>query len=168
MGGLSGVIESELIKAVETSAPLLASALGSPIAGLVLSLVAHTFGVDSNKVDELTSIVRGNPDAASKLKALELQHSETLSKISSSDYENEVRDRINARANAELYRDFLRYMAYFVTGGFFGILILMFIPFSFNPNQRELLSMLVGMLVSKWQTIIDFFYGSSHKQGGLK
>jgi hypothetical protein len=28
--------------------------------------------------------------------------------------------------------------------------------------------MLVGMLVSKWQTIIDFFYGSSSKHGGFE
>jgi hypothetical protein len=66
---------------------------------------------------------------------------------------------------AVLYRDFLRHLAYVVTFGFFAALLFLFLPITFNSEGRELLSMLVGMLASKWQTIIDFFYGSS-KQGG--
>jgi hypothetical protein len=57
-----------------------------------------------------------------------------------------VADRRDARANAPLYKDFLRHMAYLVTAGFFGALMLLFLPVTVNPDARELLSMLVGML----------------------
>lgn len=62
------------------------------------------------------------------------------------------------------YKDFLRHMAYLVSFGFFGALLLLFLPITINPSARELLSMLIGMLASKWQTIIDFFYGSSRSR----
>lgn len=61
-------------------------------------------------------------------------------------------------------RDFLRHMAYLVTIGFFGSLIMLFLPITVTNTQRELLSMLIGMLASKWQTIIDFYYGNSKKK----
>lgn len=60
---------------------------------------------------------------------------------------------------------FLRVMAYLVTIGFFGSLVMLFLPITVSSTQRELLSMLIGMLASKWQTIIDFYYGNSKKKG---
>lgn len=65
---------------------------------------------------------------------------------------------------AKTPNSFLRVMAYLVTLGFFGALLLLFLPITVSSTQRELLSMLIGMLASKWQTIIDFYYGGSKKQ----
>jgi len=60
-------------------------------------------------------------------------------------------------------------MAYLVTLGFFAALFLLFMPWQLNGDEKNLLSMLVGMLASKWQTIIDFFFGSSRNtQGDVK
>ncbi len=75
-------------------------------------------------------------------------------------------DQDEDEKNARLYRGFLRHMAYLVTLGFFGVLMMLFVPIGYDPNERELLSMLIGMLVSKWSTIIDFFYGSSKNKTG--
>jgi hypothetical protein len=170
MDGLTDVIESKaknLALLVGASAPLLASVLGSPLAGVALSLIASAFGAPSNTVEEITSKIKNDPESAIKLKTIEYQHAETLAQIAAQKYATEVDDRKSARENAPLYRDFLKHLAYLVTIGFFGALILLFSPIPINPNtlDRELLSMLVGVLVSKWQTIIDFFYGSS-KHGG--
>lgn len=93
-----------------------------------------------------------------------------LEKIASNDYATEVDDRKNARQYGVGYKDFLRWMAYLVTFGFFAALFLLFIPLNLDSEEKNLLSMLVGMLASKWQTIIDFFYGSSrhNNQGAIK
>lgn len=162
MAGLKDVIESTLGKVVGASAPLLGAALGSPIAGVLVSLLANAFGVSSGKVEDVRDAILGDAEAASKLKALELAHSESLAKIASNDYATEVSDRINARANAVMYKGFLIWMAFIVTVGFFAAMFLLFVPMEISELQRTLLSMLVGMLASKWQTIIDFFFGSSH------
>lgn len=165
MDGLKDVIVSKLLPIVGKAAPLLGGVLGTPLAGVAISLLASTFGVGSQNVDDIVKSISSNPEAAIKLKSLEYEHAETLEKIISANYGIEVDDRKDARKNAILYKDFLRHMAYLVTAGFFGALVMLFIPLEYNVNERELLSMLVGMLVSKWQTIIDFFYGSSRKQG---
>lgn len=169
MAGLIDVIESSgLVGAVSKVAPILGTVLGTPLAGIGVSLLASLFGVDPKNVKELASVIKDDPESSIKIKTLEYEHVETLAKIASTDYGIEVDDRKNARQTAVLYKDFLRHMAYLVTFGFFGALVLLFCPIPINPSARELLSMLVGMLASKWQTIIDFFYGSSRKQGGLK
>ena len=172
MGGLTDVIESKILPLVGDAAPLLASVLGSPLAGVGISMLAKAFGVHSSNLDGLASALTGTPETAGaiaeKLQALELDNNEILLKLSSADYRTEVEDRENARANAVIFKDFIRHMAYLVTFGFFAALFCMFIPLTITPEEKNLLSMLVGMLASKWQTIIDFFFGSSHKQGGLK
>lgn len=169
MVGLKDAIESKLLPIVAKAAPLLGTVLGTPLAGVAVSLIAQAFGVNPHNVDDIVTAINSSPEATLKLRTLEYDHAETLAKIGSQDYATEVDDRKDARKNAVLYKDFLRHMAYLVTVGFFGALVMLFLPIQYNPNERELLSMLVGMLVSKWQTIIDFFYGSSRsKQGGLK
>jgi hypothetical protein len=167
MGGLTDAIESSLANVVKVASPLLASLFGTPVAGLAVSLLANCFGVGKDKVNDLANIILADPEHILKIKQLEIDHAESLAKIASSDYSTEVSDRINARSNAQLYKDFLRHMAYVVTLGFFLALGLLFLPININANARELLFMLVGMLASKWQTIIDFFYGSTHAQNNL-
>ena len=169
MDGLIDVIESDILPIVSKAAPLLGSVLGTPLAGVAISLIAKAFGVDPHDTDALSKVLDDSPETAIKLKTVEYDHAETLAKIAAQNYPTEVDDRKDARLYTVQYKDFLRHMAYVVTIGFFGALILLFspIPLNNNVNERELLSMLVGMLVSKWQTIIDFFYGSSTKHGGL-
>lgn len=168
MAGLTDAIESSgILGAVSKIAPLLGSVLGTPLAGVGISLLANLFHVDPKNVKALHEAIDADPEAKLKIKTLEYDHAETLAKIASSDYATEVDDRKSARSSAVLYKDFLRHMAYLVTIGFFAALVLLFCPIPVNSNTRELLSMLVGMLASKWQTIIDFFYGSSRKQGGF-
>lgn len=159
MGGLIDVIGFSVAK----YAPLLSSLLGTPLAGIGISLLAKVFGVDGKDIKALNEAMINDPNADLKIKELELKHKEILMQLLSNDYVVEVDDRKDARKNAVLYKDFLRHMAYLVTGGFFVALLLLFMPLNYNPTARELLSMLVGMLASKWQTIIDFFYGSSRE-----
>lgn len=59
----------------------------------------------------------------------------------------------------KIERNFLRRMAAIVTLGFFGCLFLLFYQgTNLNPTEQNLLSMLIGMLASKWQTIIDYLF----------
>lgn len=154
MDGLSDVIRS--------SAPMLADLLGGSYARIVLDFIGNALGISNSTIATVTTALTENPEARAKLKQLENDHADMLGKL----YQTEVDDRKDARKNAVLYKDFLRHMAYLVTVGFFCALLLLFMPISINPTARELLSMLVGMLASKWQTIIDFFYGSSRQSKG--
>lgn len=169
MAGLTDVIVSSGIGSlVSKISPVLGALLGSPLAGIAISFLANRFNVDPHNLTELAQKISNDPHADIKIKQMENDHQEVLAILASQDYHTEVDDRKDARANSVNFRDFMRHMAYLVTAGFFGALFLLFMPIPLNQEEKELLSMLVGMLVSKWQTIIDFFYGSSRKQGGFK
>ncbi len=162
MAGSIGVIGGDVLNFVSKSAPLLGAVLGTPLASVAVSLLSQVFRVPTSDLDALAKTILNDPGAGAKLAEIEFKHQEALAQIASQDYAHEVDDRIDARKNGGQYKDFMRHMAYLVTLGFFGAFVMLFIPIVFDGGQRELLSMLVGMLVSKWQTIIDFFYGSSH------
>ena len=55
-----------------------------------------------------------------------------------------------------------RFLAISVVIGFFGALAaLLFLP-SLNPNVRETVAMLIGVLGAKFGTVYDYSFGSSH------
>jgi len=162
MAGLNDAIESSgIIGLVSKIAPVLGSVLGSPLAGVGVSLISQALGLASPSVNGIVDALTRDPEAVAKLKELEFNHAETLEKIAQQFYATEVDDRKDARQYGVQYKDFMRHMAYLVTFGFLGTLILLFLPFPLDANEHDLILVLVGMLASKWQTIIDFFYGSS-------
>ncbi len=169
MDGLKDVIGSSIVPLVTKAAPLLGAVLGSPLAGVAISLIAQAFGVSPKDLPSVVTALN-SPDGFFKLKGIENTHFEMLTQLASGDYAKEVEDRIDARKYGYLYKDFMRHLAYLVTFGFFAALFALFLPLAISGDERNLLSMLVGMLASKWQTIIDFFFGSSRhgNQGAVK
>lgn len=153
-----------LAKIIGTAAPVMAAALTGNAAGVVVALLEHAFGMAPGAVSGLVDKIAGDPEASYRLRALELQHAQFIADLDSKNLATESADRQDARKYSPSYRGFLIQMAFIVTAGFFGVLALLFVPMDISDEGKNLLSMLVGMLASKWQTIIDFFFGSSHSQ----
>ncbi len=149
----------EILATVGKVSPLVGDVLRSNLSSVAMGFLSTSFSVDHKNIGALRDAIHNDPESAIKIKTIEYEHADTLASIAN-------QSQSNTGAVSCVYKDFLRHMAYFVTAGFFAALLLLFLPFPFNDHEKELLSMLVGMLVSKWQTIIDFFYGSSHRQGG--
>ncbi len=165
MAGLVDVIESSLLNIVSKSAPLLGTVLGMPgWAGIGLSLIAKAFGLNSNDQNDIMQAISGTEDAESKLKQIETSNAPVLAEIAMKNFALETADKQSAREYGDHYKEFLKAMAIIVTIGFFGALGMVFtIGTGINEIEKELLCILLGMLASKWQTIIDFFYGASKK-----
>lgn len=159
------IIEHEILPIVSKAAPLLGSVLGGPFASTAIALIAQVFGVNSTDLNRLAGALTSSPDTAVKLKQLETDHADTLAKLAEQHFETATLDKQDARKLAELedasYKRFLKFMAVLVTIGFFSVLFAVFLPLPISSEEKNLLSLLVGMLASKWQTIIDFFFGSS-------
>jgi len=167
MAGLAGVTDGlkDLAGFVGRTAPMLAGVLGSPFAGVGLSLLGSVFGVDTKSASDLIDKIQGDPEALAKIKKIEFDHGEALIRLANESYATEVQDRSDARKYGEQYREFMKRLAIMITIGFFGALFLLFVPQNqISDTNMNLLSGLVGMLASKWQTIVDFFYGSSRHQ----
>ncbi len=168
MDGLNDATKSNLQKTIGTIAPLLVSALSGNAAGVIVALLAHAFGMGDGSVSDLVAKIHTDPEAVFRLRKLETDHAEFLAGLDSKNLEAESVDRQDARKYSAEYKAFLIQMSFIVTGGFFCVLLLLFVPWDVSEQGKNLLSMLVGMLASKWQTIIDFFFGSSHAHENIK
>ncbi|MBF0448706.1 MAG: hypothetical protein HQL67_10940 [Magnetococcales bacterium] len=63
------------------SAPLLGTMLGGPGGAALGSIIAAKFGGDPSKPDELLKLVQADPEAAIKLKQIEMDHKVSLEKL---------------------------------------------------------------------------------------
>jgi hypothetical protein len=86
----------KLISVVTASAPLLGSVLGSPMAGIAISLLSSHFGVFPDVANILSKITSVG-DVANTLKQLEDQNKLALQQLNLQAYQTEVSDRQNAR-----------------------------------------------------------------------
>lgn len=162
MDGWNDATKSKLAGAITSVAPVLARSLFGVAGGVVASLLGSIFG--TSNMDSLSAAIAADPDAAIKLREIENKHAEFLASADHENFTTETLDRQDARKYAPSNRSFLITMTFLVTAGFFTVLLLLFVPWQISEEGKNLLSMLVGMLASKWQTMIDFYFGSSHSQ----
>lgn len=138
--------------------PGIATALTGPIGGIVASLLSNVFG---SSVEGLGDALKLDPNAEFKLKQFELEHSQELAQISSSNYANEVQDRVSARAEDKDDKHFwiLATLSIVFTLGFFvfiGMMLVKVFPDASEAHQVFDIISNLGML------IFSFWFGSCH------
>lgn len=162
MIGLNGV--KEIAETVLKFSPIVAGALGSPAAGIVLSLLSKEFNVAPQ---DLNGAIASNGDSATKIKEFEIEHSDELAKLSSNNYSTEVDDRKDARATEVAIEKagktdwVLSTIAIMVTVGFF---ILCLVNYFFDIKDDHVLIMLIGQSSAGFGLVLAYFFGSSQKQ----
>jgi hypothetical protein len=99
---MTGSIAASSFKTLESYitrvAPLLGTALGGPVGGVIGTLISSVFGVDSNNPDDLLNKVSSDPDAKTKLIALQNQHQEFLQNQVLEQYKVQASDLADARS----------------------------------------------------------------------
>lgn len=153
---------AELARTVATYAPLLGAAIPVP-GGEILGLaIANAFGGDVKKPDDLISKIQVDPEAAFKLLALQANNNSEIEKILFSDRQDARRREIEYIEKTGVKDYTLKNLSYITTAGFFAVLFMLFYPgIEINEQENHLVLVLLGMLASKWQTIIDYYFGSS-------
>lgn len=145
-----------IISAIEKVAPVLATALGSPIAGIILHVIASVFDANFSDPNDILNKINNDPDSALKLKALQYQHEENLKKIASENYQTTLQDKASART---FPMNFKSEIVLFLTVSFFisytGVLLYSI----YHPTHQ--LDVLMNHLQNIMLKIIDYFFGSS-------
>jgi hypothetical protein len=152
-----------LIKSV---APWLGTTIAGPLGGMAIGAIADALGVSDKTKDGIQAALSGatpeqmlalkNADADFSLKMKELGYAD-IDKMAS--LAND--DRNSARLREESVKDKTpMVMAYMITFGFFGLLlILVFYPI---PEQSQtLLNIMIGALGTAWTSVIFYYFGSS-------
>ncbi len=146
-----------LLGILKTAAPMLATAVGGPLGGAVVSKIAEKLGVEDS-VEAVTAHLQANPDAALKLREIDLKELQL---------ENEDRDSARKMQMAALDQDnseaknFIYRFAWFwsiVSAIYFFCVTFIGLPDGSRDFANIILGFLLGTAIS---AIFNFFYGSS-------
>jgi len=83
-------------RVVARTAPALGVALGGPAGGAIGSMVAAAFGSDADP-EAVSQAIAADPEAAVRLREIELRHAEVLASLAVQQYEAQLADVQQAR-----------------------------------------------------------------------
>jgi xanthosine utilization system XapX-like protein len=150
---------ADWIDTIEKLAPTVASALGSPVAGMAVGALESALGMS---VQEVKATVESGKLTAEQVAAI--QQSELAIKAKAQelglDFEKlAVEDRTSARNMQMNVKSWVPpFLALSVTVGFFGILVGMMTQ---KFATSDALMLMLGSLGTAWTGIISFYFGSS-------
>lgn len=143
---------------IAAMAPTLGVALGSPAGGAVGSLVAAAFGTTARPAD-VAAVIAGDPDAAGKLREIELRHAEVIASLAAQQYEAQLLDVQQARVtHREHWMPWALTIALALMVAAMGVgLFVLDTP----SENREVVYLLAGQLLGAFATAIAYWLGSS-------
>lgn len=149
---------------VSKVAPLLGSALGSPLAGVALSFISNSFGDKNGEFspEQLLAKITSDPDAAVKLKEIEMKHETELRQIAFNTYQAQLNDIQNARAakNAtEQFtgkKDWLIPFLVLAAVGLFGFCL--FAAWFSSGSANQIFIYLIGQQSGVYLSVYAFYF----------
>ena len=148
----------ELGSTVAKSAPALGAALGGPAGAAVGGLIAAAFGVDRNAA-AVAEAVANDPEAAVKLREVELRHAEVLAELMTQRYLGEMADTQHARTT---HRD--SQMPAILTVALFLMVVGLIAALMYQPtpeSNSEVIYLVTGQIIGAFATAIAYWLGSS-------
>lgn len=146
---------SDLLKNV---APGLATIVAGPLGGMAVKAIASKLGVEDS-VEAVTKAIQNDPDAAMKLREIDLKEIEAANKDRDS-----ARGREMAIATSEaaplLNKIVTPVLALGVTVLTFG-LFAMLIFVDVKPEAKDILIYILGALSAALTQILSYYFGSS-------
>lgn len=153
-------------------APMLATALGGPLAGGAVAAITKALGLgdDATDAEIAKKLAAASPDTLLQLKKAEQDFAARMAEMG---FKNEADlekiaadDRADARHREASVMDWTpRILAYLVTAGFFTMLA--FMVFAEIPERsKDPIYILLGTLGGTFSSIIAYYFGST--AGGQK
>jgi hypothetical protein len=148
---------NEIISIVGKTAPLLATVLGGPLSGMVLSLIAALFKPKGNLMQDLLDALKSDHFQIEKLKQLENTHKEELEKIAATNYQTEVDDRKDARKREISLHDWVPTIL--ALGFLLNYAAIQFYCVTHNNSINDIIS---ARFQDVLIMIISYYFGSKH------
>lgn len=148
---------SSIISLTSKAAPILATVLGSPMAGIGVSLLTKAFNLDTPDSAKLLEVMRNDPGTLVKLRTIESTHQTALLKIASDNYRIEVDDRKSAREREIAIRG---YIPSVLAVGF--LINYAAIQFYCVTHPSSAIDIISARFQDVMIMIISYFFGSSH------
>lgn len=149
---------------VRTVAPTVATALGSPVAGLAVKALADSLLGDENATEAQisTALRNASPDDLLKLKAVEQDFILKIRELDINLEEIAYKDRDSARKLFSVdKRPQMMLSALFISGYFVVLYFILSGEIKLDNGLREVAIMLLGVMVREVSSIMAFWFGSS-------
>lgn len=143
---------------IAAMAPALGVALGGPAGGAVGSIVAAAFGTTARPAD-VAAVIAQDPEAAVKLREVELRHAEVLAELMTQRYLGEMADTQHARTT---HRD--SQMPAILTVALFLMVVGLIATLMYQPtpeSNSEVIYLVTGQIIGAFATAIAYWLGSS-------
>ena len=151
---------------VATVAPWIGGALGGPLGGAAMTVIADTLGLSEKTESAIKHALSGTtPEQMLALKQADIDFSLKMQELgfaNSKDIEAlAVSDRDSARKREIVVGDkTARNLAYAITSGFFGVLAsLLFLEVP--EGSKEVLYVMLGSLGTAWVGVNSYYFGST-------
>jgi hypothetical protein len=147
-----------LLTLLKTVAPALATAVGGPLGGAAVSMIADKLGLDDKTVEGVTKALIADPDKLNKLKEMELE----FAKIDAQDRDS-ARNREIEMAKSDVHFVTKNITSILAIGILTGSLIIAMLVFfvDFPDSQENILIFVLGSLFSIATQVVSYYFGSS-------
>jgi hypothetical protein len=143
---------------LKTVAPGLATVVAGPLGGMAVKMIAEKLGVEDT-VEAVTNAIQSDPDAALKLREIDLKELEAHAKDRDSARNREATIATSAAAPM-LNKVVTPVLALGVVGlSFILFAILIFVDV--KPEAKDILIYILGVLSAAVTQILSYYFGSS-------
>lgn len=149
---------SKLGEKIAGFAPLLGAAVGGPAGGAIGSLVASAFGSE-NEPEAIMAAINANPEAALKLKTIELDNKTELQRIALETAKAEIADKQNARKENK-HSKMPAILSVVLSLVIVGIIYLLF----YTPvpeESKDVLFVILGAVMKEWGGAMQYWFGTT-------
>ena len=146
--------------AIKVGAPLLGGALFGPAGAAVGSIIAAQFGVSPDATpDQVLTAIKGDPDAALKLRQIETTHIERLQGLENDRLRIETADVQNARSSHQHHwmPSVLTMTMCVIFGSIVGSLFIWVVP----GDNKELVVYMAGQVSAVLAACVNYWVGST-------
>jgi len=147
---------------VSTVAPALGSALGSPLGGAAIGMIAEKLGVPNNQQAVEKAVRQATPDEMLKLKEADNEFEVKMKELEVDVFRLEAEDKQNARATFS--KDWTtKLMGILTLSGFMGYIFLVTLQPP-EQNSEALINLVLGYLGGLASAVISFYFGASQSK----
>lgn len=153
----------EWLKIIKTVAPTVASALGSPLAGLAISALGSMFGIEEPTQDKIKSYIEKGQltgEQIVQLKELELKYKNEEEERGFRYAELAFKDVYSARNREVLTKDSTnKILAFIIVAAFLTIAI--FVLAGWAKAETVLAGTIIGYVSAKCEQVLSYYFGST-------
>ena len=157
----------DLLKIVGAVAPTIATAIGGPLGGMAMKVVADVLGLpaDSSEKDVSKAMAAATPDQLLALKQADQDFAVRMRELDIDLEKIAASDRDSARRREAQVRDWMpRVLAFVVVAGFMATVFLVLLGYvdgMKDPLMATTVGTLIGFVSAKCEQVVSYYFGSS-------